>query len=78
MSEAGMEVGEADRLEQVQATDPDPALAAEIGPEPAPVSGEQLEAGRDADPVGEAEQGEAEELAEESHQDAGPGEEHPE
>jgi hypothetical protein len=78
MSEAGAEVGEADRLEQAQGMDPDPGLAADIGPEPVPVSAEQLEAGRDADPADESEQGRAHEAAEESHDDAGPGQEHPE
>ncbi len=78
MSESGIEVDEADRLEQVQGMDPDPGLAAGMGPEPAPVSAGQLAAGRDADPADEAEQGRSHELAEESHHDAGPGQEHPE
>jgi hypothetical protein len=78
MSEAGIEMGEADRLEQVQGMDPDPGLAADIGPEPVPVSPEQLSAGRDAEPADEAEQGRAHDAAEESHHDAGPGQEHPE
>ncbi len=78
MSESGIEVGEAERLEQVQGADPDPALADDIGPEPSPVTAEQLAAGKDAVPVDGAEQGEPHELAEQSHHDAGPGQEHPE
>ncbi len=78
MSESGIEVDEADRLEQVQGMDPDPGLAADMGPAPVPVTAEQLTAGRDADPADDAEQGRSHELAEESHHDAGPGQEHPE
>ena len=78
MSEAGIEADEADRLEQVQGMDPDPGLAADIGPEPVPVSADQLAAGMDAEPTDVAEQGRAHQLAEESHHDAGPGQEHPE
>jgi len=78
MSEAGIETGEADRLEQVQGMDPDPGLAADIGPEPVPVSAEQLAEGRDAVPTEGTEQGRAHDAAEESHHDAGPGQEHPE
>jgi hypothetical protein len=78
MSEAGIEVGESDRLEQVQDTDSDPALVEETGPAPAPVTAEQLAAGKDAEPADVAEQGAAHELAEDSHDDAGPGQEHPE
>ena len=78
MSESGVEVDEADRLEQVQGMDPDPSLAAEVGPELSPVSGAQLAAGRDAEPADEAEQGRSHEAAEEAHQDAGPEQEHPE
>ena len=78
MSEAGIEVDEADRLEQAQGMDPDPALAAETGPDPVPVSAEQLAAGMDAEPADVADQGRAHQLAEESHADAGPGQEHPE
>ena len=78
MSESGAETGETERLEQVQHTDPDPGLAEDIGPEPVPVSAAQLAAGRDADPSAVAEQGEVQELAEESHDDAGPEQEQPE
>jgi hypothetical protein len=78
MSESGIEVGEADRLEQVQGTDPDPGIVDEIGPELVPVTAEQLAAGRDAEPADESEQGRGHELAEESHHGAGPGQEHPE
>ena len=78
MSESGIEVGEADRLEQVQGTDPDPGLASDIGPEMSPVTAEQLAAGRDAVPTDDADQGREHELAEESHHEAGPGQEHPE
>ena len=78
MSEAGIEVDEADRLEQAQGMDPDPALAAETGPDPVPVSAEQLAAGLDAEPADAAEQGRSHQLAEESHADAGPDQEHPE
>ena len=78
MSEAGIEVGESDRLEQAQSMDADTALAAETGPDPVPVTAEQLAAGRDAEPADVAEQGRSHQLAEESHVDAGPGQEHPE
>ena len=78
MSEAGIEIGDEDRLEQVQGMDPDPGLAGDIGPEPVPVSAEQLAAGRDAEPADAADQGQAHQAAEESHHDAGPGQEHPE
>ena len=73
MSEAGIEISEADRLEQAQGMDPDPALAADMSPEPVPVSAEQLAAGLDAEPADEAEQGRSHELAEESHDEGGPG-----
>ena len=76
MSEAGTESSEAERLEQAQRTDPDPGLAGEIGPEPVPVSAEQLAAGRDAVPADPDEQGTAAQLAEESHDDGGPGDQH--
>ncbi len=76
MSEAGTESSEADRIEQVQGMDPDPGLAAEIGPEPVPVTADQLAAGRDADPAGLVEQDPAAQLAEESHDDGGPGDQH--
>ncbi len=75
MSEAGIEVDEGDRLEQVQGRNPDPGLADEIGPAPSPVTAEQLAAGMDADPADVPEQGHAQDLAEESHDDAGPGQE---
>jgi len=78
MSEGGIEVSDEDRLEQVQGTDPDPALAEEVGPAPTPVTAEQLTAGRDAEPAPATEQGASHELAEESHEDAGPQQEHPE
>ena len=76
MSEAGTESSEAERLEQAQRTDPDPGLAAEIGPEPVPVSAEQLSAGRDADPSDVDQQDPAARLAEESHDEGGPGDQH--
>ena len=76
MSEASTEGSEADRLEQVQGMDPDPGLAEAIGPEPVPVSAEQLAAGRDAVPADPDEQGTAAQLAEESHDDGGPGDQH--
>jgi hypothetical protein len=78
MSEAGIEVDEADRLEQAQGMDPDPGLAADIGPDPVPVSAEQLAGGRDAVPAASEDQGRPHEAAEEAHHDAGPGQEHPE
>ncbi len=78
MSEAGIETDDEDRLEQVQHTDPDPSLVEEVGPAPAPVTAEQLRAGRDAEPADVVEQGPAHRLAEESHHDAGPDQEHPE
>ena len=68
-----MEISEADRLEKAQGMDPDPGLAGEIGPEPVPVTAEQLAAGKDADPAEVAEHGDAQRLAEESHDEGGPG-----
>ena len=76
MSEAGIEVDEADRLEQVQGMDPDPELTPDMGPEPSPVSTEQLAAGLDAEPADVAEQGRGHQLAEESHYEGGPGDQH--
>lgn len=76
MSEAGIEASEADRLEQVQGMDPDPGLAQEIGPEAVPVTAEQLAAGRDADPADLAEQDATARMAEESHDQSGPGDQH--
>jgi hypothetical protein len=78
MSEAGTEADEADRLEQAQGMDPDPGLAAEVGPEPVPISADELAAGRDAEPAAAADQGRPHDAAEEAHHDAGPGQEHPE
>jgi hypothetical protein len=78
MSEAGTEASEEDRLEEVQRTEPDPDLAEDIGPAPVPVSAEQLAAGRDAVPTDVAGPEGTQQLAEESHDDAGPEQEQPE
>ena len=78
MSEAGTEADEADRLEQAQGMDPDPGLAAAVGPEPVPISAEELTGGKDAEPADLGDQGRPHEAAEEAHHDAGPGQEHPE
>jgi hypothetical protein len=49
----------------------------DVGPEPVPVTAEQLAAGRDAVPAEPGDE-EALELAAESHDDAGPEQEQPE
>ncbi len=76
MSEAGIEASEADRLEQVEGMDPDPGLAEEIKPEPVPVTAQQLASGRDADPADLAEEDPSARMAEESHDEGGPGDQH--
>ena len=76
MSEAGIEASEADRLEHVSGMAPDPGLAEEIKTDQVLVTLEHSPSGRDADPADLAEQDPSARMAEESHDEGGPGDQH--
>ena len=69
-------MSEGDRLDQAQEAGPDAELADAMKPAAAPVTAEQLARGLDADPADVAEQGPGYDLAEDSHDEGGPGDQH--